>query len=181
MTELVFKVKFLAPFAVATGVAKDGMDTTIDRDNPLPSSAIKGILKAQLRDVLGAPEPRISEIFHSGEELGWVFSDTTASTPTAQAPEVGLWTRVEVGEGGRAAERMLMIGEQAGATKGEFKVTWEGGGTAPPEQARALRAAARCITSLGSHRRRGLGWVAITDDQGWTAQDTKMLRQWLAG
>lgn len=182
MTELVFTVRFLAPFAIATGVARDGMDTSIDPANPLPSTAIKGLLKAQLRDMLEEPRTsKLDAIFNGGEQLGWVFHDGTITAPDGEdkAPEVGLWTRVKVDAGGKSEERMLMLGEQAGAVSGRFAISWEGPGDAPPDHVRALRAAARCVTSLGSHRRRGLGWVAITDTDEWTADDSAKLREWL--
>lgn len=175
MSELKFEVRFHGPFAVATGEARDGMDTTIDDSNPLPSTAIKGLLKAQLRDILDASPGQIANIFHSEDQIGWVFSDAKIDI------ERGLWTRVNVDDDGRAQERQLMVGEQAQAEKGRFVVAWAGGEEAPTDQALALRAAARCVTSLGSHRRRGLGWVSITDDSDWTLKDTKNLRAWLNG
>lgn len=177
MNQLKFKVRFHGPFAVATGEARDGMDTTIDESNPLPSTAIKGLLKAQLRDVLAASPGQIATIFHSGDKIGWVFSDAKIDVKDKK----GLWTRVQVDDEGRSSERQFMVGEQAHPETGEFVVVWEGGGEAPVDQALALRAAARCLTSLGSHRRRGLGWVSITDEAEWTIDDTKNLRAWLNG
>lgn len=173
MTKLTFTVQFHAPFVVSTGVAQDGIDTTIDPSNPLPSSAIKGLLKAQLRDTLGASKAQVAGIFHSGDQLRWVFSDAQI------AIEQGLWTRVKVDDDGRAEERHLMVGQQAFADRGTFTIVWDGEGEAPAADVLALRAAARCVTSLGSHRRRGLGWVSIGDEVSWTAEDTSRLRGWL--
>lgn len=173
MTRLQFTVRFHAPFAVATGVAHSGMDTTIDPGNPLPSTAIKGLLKGQLRHALGVPESLVAPIFHSGDHQRWVFSDGRVDI------QVNAWARVKVDDDGRADERHLMVGEQAYATTGEFAVTWAGRGAAPVDEVRALRAAARCITSLGSHRRRGLGWVSVTDADAWTEDDSRHLRAWI--
>lgn len=173
MAVLKFNVQFIGPFAVATGCARDGIDTTVDVDNLLPASALKGLLKAQLRDVLGASRAQVNGIFHSGDATGWVFRDGQVQA------RVNLWTRVKVDDEGRADERHLMVGEQAFATRGSFEIVWDGPGSAPQEQVLALRAAARCVTSLGSHRRRGLGWVSIIDGEPWTEQDTEALRQWL--
>lgn len=174
MTTLDFKVAFHGPFAVASGIANDGMDTTIDRSNPLPSTAIKGLLKAQLEHVLGASEPQIGAIFHSGDNTRWIFADAVVEV------EVNAWVRVQVDDEGRAKERQLMVGEQAYAQEGTFSITWVGHGKAPADQVRALRAAARSVTSLGSHRRRGLGWVSITDTEPWDSADSVALRSWLA-
>lgn len=173
MIELRFTVQFHGPFAVSTGIAQEGMDTTIDQSNPLPSSAIKGLLKAQLRDTLGATEAQVAGIFHGGDQTRWVFSDALVDI------EQGLWTRVKVDDDGRAEERQLMVGQQAYADRGAFTIIWDGAGGAPADEVLALRAAARCVTSLGSHRRRGLGWVSISDEANWTVDDTRRLRDWL--
>lgn len=178
MTQLEFSIRFHSPFAVATGVARDGMDTSIDHDNPLPSTAIKGLLKAQLLH-LNVPEKTVASIFHHGEDSGWIFSDAEIHRSPDTGDGVNLWTRVKVSEGGRAEQRMLMVGEQAGADTGSFTITWDGAGAAPADQVRALRAAARCVTSLGSHRRRGLGWVSIVDTHDWTAEDTTRFQAWI--
>lgn len=175
MTTLTFTVTFLGPFAVSTGVASDGLDTTIDHDNPLPASAIKGLLKHQLEQVFGADKRLLDRIFHANNDLRWVFDDAKVDV------SVGSWTRVKVDDDGRAEERQLMMGEQAFADKATFAVEWVGPGKAPADEVLALRAAARAVTSLGSHRRRGLGWVSITDDLPWTADDTELLRTWLSG
>lgn len=174
MTTLTFSIRFHGPFAVATGVAHDGMDTTVDPHNPLPSTAIKGLLKAQLRDALGVPPTLIVGIFDAGDCTRWVFRDAVMTV------EVNAWARVAVDSEGRAKERHLMVGEQAYATHGTFGITWEGSGPASSGETRALRAAARAVTSLGSHRRRGLGWVSITDPEPWTADDSTALRDWIA-
>lgn len=175
MTKLEFAIKFHSPFAVAAGTAHDGMDTTIDEANPLPSTAIKGLLKAQLGVALGVPRPLVDRVFHSGDSPRWVFSDAAVEI------NVNAWARVQVDANGRAKERHLMVGEQAYATHGTFIITWEGAGVAPRDEVRALRAAARAVTSLGSHRRRGLGWVSITDAQPWTGEDSRALQAWIAG
>ena len=175
MTTLQFTVTFHGPFAVASGVAHDGMDTTIDPGNPLPSTAIKGLLKAQLRS-LGASPSLLASMFHGGDDPRWVFSDAQVEV------DVNAWVRVQVDAEGRSKERHLMVGEQAYATQGTFCITWEGLGQPPESEVRALRAAARAISSLGSHRRRGLGWVSVTDTDAtpWTTADSIALRTWIS-
>jgi len=150
------------------------MDTTIDPENPLPSTAVKGLLKSHLRHSLRVPEEMVASIFHSEDDQRWVFSDGRVQV------KVNAWTRVQVDDDGRSAERLLMVGEQAFAETGELVVTWVGRGPAPEQEVRALRAAARCVTSLGSHRRRGLGWVSLADNEPWTEDDSRALQGWIA-
>lgn len=169
MNSLTFTVAFHSPFAVATGVARDGLDLTIDAANPLPSTAIKGLLRAHLRDSLHAPAALERRIFHGGDSPRWVFGDGRVSA------SVNEWVRVSVDADGRAEERYLMVGQQAHARTATFAVTWEDAGDPPADEVLALRAAARCVTSLGSHRRRGLGWVTIVDREPWTEADSVRL------
>lgn len=170
MTDLTFTLRFHGPFAVSTGQPRDGVDATVDASNPLPSSALKGLLRAQLEHALHAPKAQIRALFH---DSGWVFSDGIVVITR------GLWTRVKVDEDGRAEERFFMLGEQAFARSGTFTISWTGPGMPPADQVAALRAAARHVTSLGSHRRRGLGWVSIVDDAPWSRADSVNLLGWL--
>lgn len=171
MSTLTFTVTFHSPFAVATGVARDGLDLTIDAANLLPSTALKGLLRAHLRDSLAAPSGLEQRIFHGGDSPRWVFGNGTVEV------RVNEWVRVTVDADGRADERHLLVGQQAHARTGTFVVTWEGPGDPPEDEVLALRAAARCVTSLGSHRRRGLGWVSVVDLQPWTRHDSERLLQ----
>lgn len=172
MTTLTFSIEYRSPFAVATGNAEGGLDSTVDPRLPLPSTALKGLLKAQLVNGLGVSEKSdlVGRLFHAGDHLRWVFSDAKVEiTP-------GAWVRVKVDDEGRADERFFGVGEVGYAkAAGSFRITWAGRGNPPADEVLALRAAARCVTSLGSHRRRGLGWVSITDNADWTPEDSERL------
>ncbi|MFV0405947.1 MAG: hypothetical protein ACK5LN_03860 [Propioniciclava sp.] len=176
MTALDFTITFRSPFAVATGVARDGLDTTVNVTEPLPATALKGLIRAHLRDSLGASPTQVAQIFDSGDQVRWIFS----SAEFPDVVDINHWARVKVDDFGRAEERHLMVGEQAGAATASFAITWEGPGNPPEAETRALRASARCVTSLGSHRRRGMGWVSITDALPWTEKDSRCLLDWLS-
>lgn len=70
-----------------------------------------------------------------------------------------------------------MMGEVVWATQAHFRVS-PLVGRDPQIIARdvtVLRAAARAIVALGGSRRRGEGWVTVTDGQEWTDADSQVL------
>jgi len=165
-----FSITFLAPFAVSTGRASDGRDNTVEQGNPLPSTAIKGLMRAQAAHGLRLPRTVVEQVFGSARHPSpWAWSNAVVTV------EVGLWTRIRVDEQGRAEERDMRTGDIAFANRGTFSVTWQGAGDPPPEHVLALRASGRHVVSLGGHRRRGQGWVRIIDDEPWTADDSRRL------
>lgn len=177
-----FSITFHGPFRVQTGSAAEGTDITVDRLNPLPATSIKGLLRAEARDRLGIRPALVDEIFgrstsgpdgpRRSESGAWWFSDASLEEMT-----VDVTARVAVDERGRAREGMLVFGEQVWASAGRF--------IAEPlrrlddadymRHALILRAAARSVSSLGSDRRRGLGWVTITDDRPWVDANSRAL------
>lgn len=158
MTELRFTVEFLSPFAVSTGQARDGLDTTVNLEEPLPATALKGLLKAHLRDTLGAPPAVLTRIFTSGDTLRWVFGEGQAQV------SVNAWARVKVDDEGRAAERHLMVGEQAYATTGSFSISGKG---------RVLRQKVRCWRFAQRHGA-SLPWGRI-DAEGSAGSPSRMI------
>lgn len=175
-----FDVEFHTPFAISSGRAADGLDHTIDRDVPFPSSALKGLLRAHARHWLGVKQKIVDEVFGtSGRGSDWIFSDVTVHHIDMEkldhGVEPGLWNRVHVDKHGRAEERALVTGEQCWAESGEFTISWDGRGDPPTEHTLVLRAAARDVVSIGLNRRRGFGWVTIFDPEPWTEDDSRAL------
>ena len=167
---ITFTVTFHEPFAVSSGNSDDGLDVTVDSANPLPGSVMKGLLRAHARDWLGMGPAQVDSIFGSRtQQSPWVFNDVLLTA------KVSLWNRVEVDPDGRSQERSLVVGQQNWADCGTFSCEWLGGGQAPAAHVLILRAAARDVVSLGTNRRRGLGWVSIEDETPWTAAHTQEL------
>lgn len=184
---LSFRMTFHGPFHIATGKSGDGADSLVDRDNPLPASSLKGLLRSQARDVLRLSPRLICDIF--GDQP---VNDDERSAPGAWAFSDGILdgggvvdrsVRIKTDSDGMVDDEMLLTYEQWWSTAASFSVT-------PIRrldlQRRAdhelvLRAAARSITALGAQRRRGSGWVTVTDDMGWQATDSDevlRLRDW---
>jgi hypothetical protein len=180
---ITFSIAFHGPFHVGTGEAEEGMDRTVDRDNLLPATSLKGLMRAEAVEVLGVDPALVADIFGAPGRAGaWWWSDgqidPIRSAETPERPLIGRVARIRVDDAGLAMRGFLALGEHVWAEGAHFTVgqlrelTTE----VTSRHTTILRAAARSVVSLGGARRRGEGWVTIVDDQGdWTAADTTAL------
>lgn len=171
---ITFTVTIHGPFHISAGESGDGADNVVDRDNPLPASSLKGLMRAAAADLLGLPDTLIADVFGAPGPAGspWRWSDGRVA-----APEFGRYARIKVDPAGRVERGFLAIGENVWSTHATFEVTPLR--RMPDEQATqhrlVLRACGRGVSALGGHRRRGSGWVSITDDQEWTPAHSSAL------
>ena len=89
--------------------------------------------------------------------------------------EITVWSRID--DAGRTVPGFLGFGMHAWARGGTFTVEprIRLKDTVRERHTLVLRAAARSVSSLGGDRRRGSGWVTMTDPLPWTAADTANL------
>ncbi|GAA3916486.1 hypothetical protein GCM10023084_79590 [Streptomyces lacrimifluminis] len=166
-------ITFHGPFRIATGSGRPGIDAAVDRNSLLPASSLKGLMRDSAERLLPGL-PRLVEAVFGGPRhptaWGW-----DAARFTGEVPVVTTRARVRLDEESGAALRdHLMYGEEVWAHAAEFTVTQHGplpetGG--PPldrdGQLAVLACAAAGVHSLGSGRRRGLGWVRwMPEDPG---------------
>lgn len=179
MTELKFTIAFHGPFAVSSGYPDDGLDHTIDRDDPLPATQLRGLLRAHAEHWLGIPQNLVNEIFgHAGQRSPWIFTKPEIAQIDCEnrdGVDPGVWNRVQLEADGRSKDQAMVVGQQTWATSGTFEIVWHDRGQPPPQHLLVLRAAARDIVSVGLNRRRGMGTVTITDNEDWSEQDTQEL------
>lgn len=165
--EMAFRIEFAAPFRVSTGAGADGVDVTVDPRDPLPSTSLKGVMRATAGQLFGRHAPLVGEVFGTpATESPWAWSRAV--------PVLGDWSRprpasrVKLNSDHSAEHDMLVIAEQVDAAAAVFTVTQRT--PLPPEalaQHRALLAvSAQATRSLGGNRRRGLGWVHISSPDG---------------
>ncbi len=174
--DLLFVITFHGPFHVGSGGPDSGMDRVLDHGVPLPGSSLKGLIRAEATERLGLDPGVIGRIFGVAGRGGspWWWSD--AQFP--QAPVVDRSARIVIDdETNTAARGFLLLGEQLWARTGEFRVQQTRYVNDVDTHMLVLRAAARCVSSLGGDRRRGMGWVTISDTKPWTAEDTRLLRK----
>ena len=179
---ITFTVTFHGPFHVGTGNPEAGMDRPVDRGALLPATSLKGLMRAEAAEILGVRSSLIAEIFgQAGLAGAWWWEDASVEpVPGNSKPEtlVGRAARIVVGDNGVVEDGFLVLGEHVWSERATFRVG-PLRALAPETSTRhttILRAAARSVTALGGARRRGEGWVSITDDTGpWTDVDTRAL------
>jgi hypothetical protein len=122
-------------------------------------------MRAAVRS-LGLPAAPVAEVFGSAAAPSpWAWY---AATPVGSW-EFSLRNRVQIDpDSGTAKKDHLVLGEQAWAAQARFEVVQAG--ALPADRADThvlvLRCAATAVHSLGAWRRRGLGWVGITPEDG---------------
>jgi hypothetical protein len=172
MTVVAFTVSFYSPFRVGSAYARDGVDAALDQHDPLPPDHLKGVMRAAAVSLLGQASA-VREVFGSHRKPSpWSWS---SAAPGGQAPADG-WTvsrrhRVTIDPGTHSARKdHLVLGEQAWTPAARFEVSRMGllDPAALPEadHVLVLRCAAAGVHGLGAWRRRGLGWVGITPEDG---------------
>jgi len=163
-TALRFGITFYSPFRVSTGQAGRGIDATVNRDNPLPGSSIKGVMRDAARLVLRARPQLVAEVFGSESAASpWVWSP--AQTENGMWTRTSVQTRVSIDEDTHTAVAdRLVFAEIVEHPAAVFSI--ESIGSLPDARLAVhrvlLRASARAVHHVGAERRRGLGWVAIT-------------------
>jgi hypothetical protein len=171
MTVLGFTVSFHSPFRVGAAYARDGVDAALDQHDPLPPDHLKGLMRAAATDLLG-PGRAVAEVFGTTRTPSpWSWSSATLDGQAQQTWEVSLRHRVAIDpEKHSALKDQLVLGEQAWAPTARFEISRAGildAETLPEaDHALILRCAAAAVHGLGAWRRRGLGWVGITPDDG---------------
>ena len=180
---ITFTLALHGPFHVSTGTPDEGMDSPIDLTCPLPSTSLKGLLRAEATERLDIPQPVIDEIF--GRSAWTASNDPQRSTPGAWSWTDALFeevtpttfARIRIDDAGRTVPGFLGFGMHAWARGGTFTVEprIRLSDTVRERHTLVLRAAARSVSSLGGDRRRGSGWVTMTDPLPWTAADTANL------
>jgi CRISPR/Cas system CSM-associated protein Csm3 (group 7 of RAMP superfamily) len=175
-----FTITFHGPFRVAAGAASDGLNATYDAANPLPSSSLKGVMRASAKTTLGIQARLVNEIFGDKTTPSpWWWSDAVLQSGPAGNPgpeRIRTQLRIDPATFTAAATAVRTSGElwPPGA---RFEVRRRG--EVPGERVAlheaVLAASARTITALGSDRRRGLGWVSVIPDQPWDDAQQQLL------
>jgi CRISPR/Cas system CSM-associated protein Csm3 (group 7 of RAMP superfamily) len=167
-----YSISFHGPFRVAAGASSDGLDETYHAANPLPSSSLKGLMRAHAKYVLEIDDLHVKEVFGSEPaQSPWWWSDAViAPSPVTQAGPHRIRTRVGIDpDTFTAAGKAMQTAGEFWPASAEFEIRRRG----PIPASRIalheaiLAASARAVTALGSDRRRGLGWVSIVPDVPW--------------
>ncbi|MFF0520682.1 RAMP superfamily CRISPR-associated protein [Actinomadura nitritigenes] len=161
-----FEIRFHGPFRVATGAAADGLNASYDERNPLPASSLKGVMRAHAAKPLKITEALVDEVFGGRRDRSpWSWTDAEITDGTGR---VRTQSRLDPVTHTVAKGALFTSGEMwpAGAN---FEIIQRDAidATRIDLHRAVLMAAARTITSLGSDRRRGLGWISVIPDHHW--------------
>ena len=160
MNTLRFRIECHGPLHVATGSSGRGSDLTIDADDILPASSVKGTMRAAARGLLGLPTPLIDVVFGArGTPSPWAWSTPHFSEP----PIVRARTRIAIGADGRTIPQALQRFEEAWAGAGEFTIDQSGliAEDEVTDHITVLLASAASVKAVGGDRNRGFGVVQI--------------------
>ena len=170
-----FQISFHGPFRVSTGAAELGVDDTVDPDDPLPGSSLKGVTRAAAVMLIGPDHRLVRDVFGGND----VPSPWSWSAATIEGPTVRRRARVQIDHRtATALEHGFTIGEEVHAAVGNFTVDplRRLAATAATDHRLVLRCASAAVHSLGAGRRRGLGWVSITDAEHGPVQQAEIDR-----
>ncbi|MEU5524516.1 RAMP superfamily CRISPR-associated protein [Streptomyces sp. NPDC047860] len=179
---------FHGPFRVSTGQGRPGIDATVDPENLLPASTLKGLMRRSAERLVPDLPDLVRTVFGSPRQpTAWSWK----SAVFPEEPTIAVRARVRIDEKTGAATRAhLMYGEEVWARTAEFSVTRHGllPESLGPEMSEddhltVLACAAAGMHSIGADRRRGLGWVqcATADpglDEALVARFTALTEQW---
>ncbi len=163
MTVLEIGVTFHGPVRVARGQSANGLDDIVDR-RWIPASSLKGVMRAAAALRLGLPEGAVLTAFGSPRRAGaWVWNDLRLEWEGVTT-EVTSRVRITVDEQSGAASRRSLQHAEELWVRGVPVFAVER--IAPPtrgeqDDALLVAAAALAVKSIGSGRRRGLGWVTL--------------------
>lgn len=169
-------ITFHGPFRISAGHAGEGADHVIDKDNPLPATSLKGLLRDAARRVLpstiGVGESwndhrLVNEVFgwRGGQQCPWHFSDAT-SRETDVASRVQSRVRIRLKNNRTVVPGAMFVAEELHIRQASAEITQRRplSGEQRALHEALLHVSARLIDGLGSSRRRGLGWVSVATD-----------------
>jgi CRISPR/Cas system CSM-associated protein Csm3 (group 7 of RAMP superfamily) len=155
---------------VATGAARAGVDDTVDPDDLLPASSLKGVMRSAAGQLLPRHPTLIDEVFGSRARPGrerdpkhsspwhWTGADFGAEPPIRARARVSIDSTTHT-----ARRNQLVFGEEVWAETATFEITRRAPLAALVERDHhtVLACAAAAVHALGAGRRRGLGWVTL--------------------
>lgn len=182
--ELHFRVRFHGPFHVLTGSAAETVDATVDEDNPLPESAVKGLMRASACR-LGLPPELIADVYgRAAGKAGAGRAESAWGWRCGTLEHDRLTSRVSVPideASGTARSGAIRFAQELWAS--EMSVYVERLHYLPDETAAKHREVLRCsaygINALGHDRNRGYGWVSVDEDGADRVDEAQRLAEWI--
>lgn len=162
-----FQITFFGPFRTATGKAGRGFDVTVDPENLLPESHVKGLMRNAACEVLGENHDLVRSVFGTPSNPSpWHWDSVTIDDNHQKLGR----TRIQIDpETHTVVDGGLMNAEEVWAETATFAVermSYVSPGDIEDHKA-VLLASAAMVHAVGGDRRRGFGWVGIqAEDAG---------------
>ena len=160
------EITFHGPFRVETGSARDGIAATVDRDELVPASSVKGVMRASAKALLPSRLELVDDVFGDATENGprraspWHWSAAVFDTEPAYEHRARIAIDPTTGA---ARPEFFFLGEEVWATAATVDIT-QHRRLDPDTRDRhltVLACSAAGVHALGADRRRGLGWVSV--------------------
>ncbi|MCP2170355.1 RAMP superfamily CRISPR-associated protein [Goodfellowiella coeruleoviolacea] len=160
------ELTFHGPFRVSTGDARSGVAGTVNRDDLIPASSLKGLMRASAALLLPHHEDLIAEIFGGRTTTGRRHASPWHWAPVrfAEPPKIRQRARIAVDpDTGAVKPDFLALNDEVWATTGSFEIVRHRplSTGAHARHVTVLACAAAGVHALGADRRRGLGWVSV--------------------
>ncbi len=170
MTKITINITFYSPFRVGSGSSGDGLDATLNHDEPLPEAHIKGLMRAAARRFFPGTErddnftdhPLVREVFGARTESPWHWDPVIWQDDVSYETDI----RISLDERRKARPGSLQVAEQV-RTRSATMDVWRSGAVSEErvDTHRALLClAASMVQDNGAQRARELGWVGISTD-----------------
>ena len=177
MKEAAFRIVFHSWFRVGAAYPRDGVDVTVDHDDPLPATHLKGVMRAEARWLAGLGYGNTRLI------------DAVFGTPSNSSP--WRWSLVEPSrswkydtrqrtaiddESHTALKDHTVSGELVWAPAATFTLVQQCEVDDVQAQLTLLRVAGASVHAVGAWRRRGLGTVSVVPEPAIAPADLELLR-----
>ncbi|MFI8774864.1 RAMP superfamily CRISPR-associated protein [Gordonia sp. NPDC062954] len=174
--QVAFRLEFHSPFRVGAAYGEDGVDLTIDVDEPIPSDHIKGLMRFAAKNTLSLDQTLVDRVFGSASTTSpWSW---LAVEPEGDWGDPRLRNRTAIDEDTHAAKTdHLVFAHEIHSRAATITIEQIGpiADTDLPTHVALLRTSAAAIHALGGWRRRGLGWVSVNPDPPVDENDLKLL------
>ncbi len=161
---VIVTVRFHGPFRVATGDPAPGLAATVDREELLPATTLKGLMRASAERLLPHRPDLVAAVFGAPRSPSpWHWGPAEMDNE----PRITVRARVALDPAtGAARQAHIAVAEEVTADSARFTIRRLGplppGGPAESVHLTLLACAAAGVHELGAGRSRGLGWVSCT-------------------
>ncbi len=183
MSKITITITFYTPFRVGSGSAGEGLDVTLNHDEPLPEAHVKGLMRAAARRFLPGTEHNgnftdhalVREVFGARTESPWHWDPVVWKDKVSLSYETDI--RIALDERRRTRRGSLQIAEQVRAESATMDI-WLAGSLDKERidiHVALLSLAASMVQDIGAQRARELGWVGITTEPELSKGGLKLL------